>query len=90
MQEKKEQKVSIGGWIGTLLLSAIPGVNLIAWVVWAIAAKLPSRKTFAIAQLILTAVLVLLVVAAISLYGTQLLDWARSIDPELFTPKAAG
>ena len=31
-----------------------------------------------------------LIAAAIGLYGAEILDWARSIDPELFTPKAAG
>jgi len=89
-KNKDYKKVSIGGWIGTILLSSIPVVNLILWIIWAFAAKRPSRRTFSIALLILTAVFLALIALAISLFGAEILDWARSIDPELFTPKAAG
>ncbi len=77
--------VSIGGWIATLLLSAVPGLNLILWIIWAFAAKRPSRRSFAIALLILTLIVVAAAAVVISLYGTQMLEWARSLNPELFT-----
>ena len=89
-KNKNYKPVSVGGWLGTILLSAIPGVNLILWIIWAFAAKRPSRRSFSIAMLILTAIFAALIAAAVSLYGAEILDWARSIDPELFTPKAAG
>ena len=77
--------VSVGGWIVTLLLSAIPGLNLILWMIWAFAAKRPSRKSFAIALLILTLIFLSLMLLAACLYGEQILDWARSINPNLFS-----
>lgn len=85
MQENKEyRRVSVLGWIGTLILSSIPGVNLILWIIWAFAAKCPSRKTFAIALLILTAFCVVVSAVCVSIWGMQMLEWARSIDPEIF------
>lgn len=89
-RSKNYKPVSVGGWLGTILLSAIPGVNLILWIIWAFAAKRPSRRSFSIAMLILTLLFAALIAAAIFLYGAEILDWARSIDPELFTPKAVG
>ena len=89
-KNKDYKPVSVGGWLGTIILSAIPGVNLILWIIWSFAAKRKSRKTFAIAMLILTFLFAALIALAVSLYGAEILDWARSIDPELFTPKAAG
>ena len=92
MSEKKKSKkdkgytkVSVGGWMGTLILSSIPVVNLILWLIWAFSAKRPSRRTFAIACLILALICAALVAAAISLYGEKILEWARQIDPQLFT-----
>ncbi len=77
--------VSVGGWIATLLLSAVPGVNLILWIIWSFAAKRPSRRSFASAMLILTLICALAALLVISLYGTQMLEWARQLNPELFT-----
>ncbi len=89
-KNKDYKKVSVGGWLGTILLSSIPVVNLILWIVWACAAKRPSRRTFSIAMIILTVLFAALIAAAISLFGAEILEWARSLDPELFTPKAVG
>ena len=87
--DKSYRRVSVGGWIGTLLLSLVPGVNFILWIVWAFAAKRPSRKTFAIACLILTLIFVAAALLAITLFGEQMLIWARTLDPELFTRRLA-
>ena len=83
--EKTYKKVSVMGWIGTLILSAIPVLNLILWLIWAFSAKRPSRRTFAGACLILTLLCAALIATAITLYGQQILEWARQIDPQLFT-----
>lgn len=87
---KEYRPVSVGGWVGTILLSAIPGLNLILWIIWSFTAKRPSRRSFSIAMLVLTFIFAALVAVAISLYGAEILEWARSIDPELFTPEAVG
>lgn len=89
-KNKDYKPVSVGGWMGTLLLSAIPGVNLILWIIWSFAARRKSRKTFAIAALILTLIFAALIAAAICLWGSEILEWARQLDPELFTPEAVG
>lgn len=77
--------MTVGGWLGTLLLSMIPVINLILWIIWAFAAKKHSRKTFAIACLILTVLFAGIIAGIISLYGEQILEWARQIDPQLFS-----
>lgn len=87
---KEYRPVSVGGWIGTILLSALPGLNLILWIIWAFAARRPSRRSFSIAMLVLTLIFAALIAVAISLYGAEILEWARSLDPELFTPEAVG
>jgi len=87
-KNKNYKPVSVGGWLGTILLSAIPGINLIFWIIWAFAAKKPSRRSFSIAMLILTLLFAALAAAAIFLWGTEILEWARALDPELFSPAA--
>ncbi len=78
------KKVSVGGWMGTLILSAIPVVNLVLWFIWAFSAKRASRRTFAAACLWLT--LICLVLSGVGLYffGNNLLEWARTVNPEAF------
>lgn len=78
------RKVSVGGWMGTIVLSAIPILNLILWIIWASAAKRPSRKSYASAMLILTAIFLLLIAVAIMVFGNDMLSWAKSVYPELF------
>ena len=77
--------VSIGGWIATLLLSAVPVLNLLLWIIWAFSAKRPSRRSFAAALLILTLIAAVAAAVVISLYGTEILAWARQINPSLFS-----
>lgn len=77
--------VSAGGWIVTLLLSAVPGLNLILWIIWAFSAKRPSRRSFAAALLILTLIFAAAAAVVISLYGSAILEWARQINPSLFS-----
>ncbi len=86
---KSYKKVSVMGWIGTLILSAIPVLNLILWISWAFGARCPSRRTFAGACLILTLLCAALIAAAITLFGTEILEWARQLDPELFSKALA-
>lgn len=87
-KNKNYKPVSVGGWLGTILLSAIPGINLILWIIWSFAAKRPSRRSFSIAMLILTLLFAALAAAAICLWGAEILEWARALDPELFSPAA--
>ena len=83
--ETGEKPVSIGGWVGTLILSCVPILNIVLWAVWAFTAKCRSRRTFSIACLILTGVALLIALLAVSFFGTALLNWARGLNPNLFT-----
>ena len=48
-----DEPLSIGGWIGTLLVMAIPIVNLVMIFVWGFGNGNTSRKNFALAYLII-------------------------------------
>lgn len=84
------KRVSVGGWMGTILLSAIPVLNVILWIVWAFVARRPSRRTFSVAMLLLTLIACALCAAAVLLFGQEILEWARGVDPHLFDVLAEG
>jgi len=87
-RDGKYRPVSVCGWLGTLFVSILPGINLILWIIWAFLAKKPSRKSFARAALLLLLILVVLSLVALWLYGEEILKWIHSLDPELFLPAA--
>lgn len=59
--------MSVGDWVIALLIALIPIVGLVVLIVWAVGSsdKKPSRKNWALAQLIILAVLFLFVVVLI-------------------------
>lgn len=63
-EKSKSKKVSVWNWMGTLILCSIPGVNIIALILFIILAKAPAKRNFAIAALILMALAFVLVLAA--------------------------
>jgi len=72
----KNKKISILNWMGTLLVCGIPGLNLVALILFIIFAKNPSKRSFAIASLLLMILLVVLVCAAFLVFPTQLSEFA--------------
>ncbi len=88
--ESGEKPVSIGGWVGTILLGCVPVVNIILWLIWAFTAKCRSRRTFSIACLILTGALLLIPLLAVSFFGTAMLNWARGLNPNLVSEMIQG
>ena len=68
VNEKKDPE-TLGGWIGVLLLSLIPCVNIIMLFVWAFGNWKPSLKNYARAQLIIVAVIVVLYIIAFVVFG---------------------
>jgi membrane protein YdbS with pleckstrin-like domain len=61
MNETENKPVSVGDWILTFILLAIPLVNIIMLFVWAFGESAqPSKKTFAKAQLIIFGVIICL------------------------------
>jgi hypothetical protein len=60
---KVTQEVSVGEWIITILITAIPLVGLIMLFVWAFGdGALPSKKNWAIATLIWYAIMIVLMI----------------------------
>ncbi len=83
-ENKRSRKVSIWNWMGTLILSAIPGVNIIAMILFIIFAKAPSKRSYAIAFLLLTLILALLGCAALIIFEQEialLADRLRGVMP---------
>lgn len=80
-EDKPRRKpISILNWMLTLFVSAIPGVNLVGFVVMAIFAKNRSKRTFAGAALILSGIFVVLFVIAFLIFGDQIVEFARSLN----------
>lgn len=79
---KKTPKISVLNWMGTLLLCAIPGVNLIAALCFMLFAKNPSKKTFAAALLIWTLITLTAVVTLLAVFpveSAELADYLRTL-----------
>ena len=66
---KRNEPLSVGGWIGTLILLAIPIVNIIMIFVWAFGKGNISRKNYAIAALILTLIVVIVTLVCSLVFG---------------------
>ena len=78
-RRQRGYRISVWNWLGTLVLSAIPGVNIIAWILMIIFAKRQPKRSFAIAALVLTVLCAALIAAAFFLFGAQLKDMAREL-----------
>ena len=71
---RQDTDMSVGAWIGTLILSAIPIVGLICLIVWAVSSspEKRSRKNWAIAQFIMTLIGVVVAILVYAMYGASL------------------
>ena len=54
MEEISETSVSIGGWLGTMMLMLVPGINIIAILAMAFGSKNENKKAFARAVVLVT------------------------------------
>ena len=72
----RSNHVSIWNWLGTLVLFAIPGVNLIALIAFLILAKAQAKRNFCVAYLILLVILLALACAVFLAFPKQLSDLA--------------
>ena len=77
--KSKFKKVSVWNWLGTLILCSIPGVRLIALILFIIFAKAQSKRSFAIAMLVLDVLVLALVVAAFLIFPDQLAQFAADL-----------
>lgn len=66
-----QKPVSVINWMLTLPLCVIPGVNIIAMLLFLLLGKSSSKKTFAVAIILWTLILAALLVAAVLLFPVQ-------------------
>ena len=73
-RSKNTADMSIGAWVGTLILTAIPIVGFICLIVWAVSSspEKRSRKNWAIAQFILMLICLVLTIALVAVYGSAI------------------
>lgn len=71
---RQSTDMSVGAWIGTLILSAIPVVGFICLIVWAVSSspEKRSRKNWAIAQFILQLIVIAIGILVAVAYGSTL------------------
>ena len=68
MAKTSKRQPSVLNWMGTLILYAIPGVNLIFLILSAIFAKSTSKRSFAVAGILLIILCALLTFAAFAIF----------------------
>ena len=74
---RQDTDMSVGSWIGTLILSASPIVGFICLIVWAVSSspEKRSRKNWAIAQFILTLIVVAFTILVYAITGGAFLAY---------------
>ncbi len=80
MAKSSKRQPSILNWMGSLFLVSIPGVNLIFLILSAIFAKSSSKRSFAIAGILLILLCAILTFAAFAIfpdYFTKLTETMR-------------
>lgn len=70
-RNKKSPKISVLNWMGTLLLCAIPGVNLIAVICMIFLTRSSAKKTFATAMLIWMLIAFVAGIVLLAVFPTQ-------------------
>ena len=78
MSSDNDEPMSTGAWFLTLLILAIPLLNVIMFIVWALGVGNVNRVTFCRASLLWTLIGICIAVA-LSLAGIALLPHARTI-----------
>ena len=79
-RNSNKRQPSVLNWMGSLILYAIPGVNLIFLILSAIFAKSTSKRSFAIAGILLIAISALLTFIAFMIFPdffTRLAEYMR-------------
>lgn len=82
----KSKRVSVWNWLGTLILLGIPGVNVIALVLFLIFSEAQAKRSFCIAYLILALLGLALVCAVLLAFPQQLTDLAAYLRQQAGAP----
>ena len=79
-RSKKAANVSVLNWMGTIILLAIPGVNVLTVLFTLFLAKTPSKRNFAWALLLLTALTLAAIVALLAVFPEQAAQLADMLE----------
>ncbi|MCL1998378.1 MAG: hypothetical protein FWG65_06400 [Turicibacter sp.] len=73
MNDHNSEPLSLGGWIGTILIGLIPCVGIVMYIVWAVSANTNiHRKTYSQAMLILMVAGIVIGIVVGLLFGAAL------------------
>ena len=76
---KSAKKISFINWFITLLISLIPGANIIYFIFCIGCAKNPSKKSFAVAALVLALIIIIACLVAVFAFGDKIVLWAEEV-----------
>lgn len=68
-----DDEMTLGQWIGTILLSCIPCVNIILLIVWAAGSGNGTRKKWAQAMLIVSAIMMVVSFIVSIIFGAAII-----------------
>lgn len=68
----QDNELSLGQWIGTVVLSCIPCVNIIMLIIWAVGNGNVARKRWALATIIVSVVLCIISFILSAVLGASL------------------
>lgn len=71
--------ISFVNWVVTLLLSAIPGMNIVYFIITIAFARHPAKKSYAVAALTLTLIVLVALSIAVIFFGDDIAKWLTDI-----------
>ena len=87
--KRSENRISVLNWMGTLIVMLLPGVNIVAAILFIILANTQPKRTFAIAFLLVLLLLAALLFAAFIFLPDQMLilaDMLRGVEHTVTLP----
>ena len=78
-KEPKLRKISFFNWFVTLLFSIVPGVNIVFFIFTIACARTASKRSFAIAALVLSLLLLIAGCIGVIFFGEEIVKWAQSV-----------
>lgn len=81
-RDKNMKKVSFFNWFITLIFSLIPGVNLIFFIGTGMFARNPSKRSYAVAALVLTLIILIGLCVGVIFFGNEVVEWAEKVIAE--------
>jgi len=79
MSKKEIRKVSFFNWFLTLIFSAIPAVNILFFIITIGCARNPSKRTYAVAALVLTLIVLIALCVGVFCFGDTIAKWANDV-----------